>query len=222
MRAAILPALAVLALAALLAGCGSGSSHTPASGELALERAQLVQVSNGLHTLEAPVLREVAASRIVWPAIANGLPATLSGSLQRTVANASTAARALPEPRFMAHVSALTGPASGIAGLYESFSVLASQGWRLTETGIAAILHGTPAAASFARGNSSLYIDAIYDGHFDLSLLGKSLVSGYEKLGGSAAFGASLPPGEVTALAGAYSISAVRLEPHPGRAVSEG
>ena len=29
--------------------------------------------------------------------------------------------------------------------------------------------------ASFERGNSSLYIDAVYDGHFDLSLLGKSL-----------------------------------------------
>ncbi len=221
-RAAILPALAVLALAALLAGCGSGSSHTSTSAELALERAQLVQVSNGLYQLEAPVLREVAASQIAWPAIANGLPATLSSSLQRAVANASTAARALPEPRFVAHVSALTGPASGIAGLYESFSALTLRGWRLTETGIAAILHGTPAAASFARGNSSLYIDAIYDGHFDLSLLGKSLVSGYEKLGGRAAFGASLPPGEVTALAAAYSIPAVRLEPHSGRVVSEG
>jgi hypothetical protein len=180
-----------------------------------------VQVSNGLRALEAPVGREVAASRVVWPAIANGLPATLPGSLQHRVAVASTGARALPEPQFMVHVSGLTGPAAGIAGLYESYSRLASKGWRLTETGIDAIVHGTPAAASFARGNSSLYIDAIYDGHFDLSLLGKSLASGYEKLGGAAAFRASLPPGEVTALAAAYSIPAVRLQPHPGGAVSE-
>jgi hypothetical protein len=167
------------------------------------------------------VRREVTASRAAWPAIANGLPARFSGSLQSAVVSASTAARALPEPRFVTHPGGLTGPASGIAGLYESYSRLASKGWRLTETGIAAILHGAPTAASFARNNSSLYIDAIYDGHFDLSLLGKSLVSGYEKLGGAAAFGAGLPPGEVTALATAYSIPAVRLEPHPGRAVSE-
>lgn len=122
----------------------------------------------------------------------------------------------------MAHLSTLTGPASGIASLYESFSALASHGWRLTETGITTILHGTSIAASFARGNSSLYIDAIYDGHFDLSQLGKSLLSGYEKLGGAAAFEASLPRSEVTALDAAYSIPAVRLEPHPGRVVSEG
>jgi hypothetical protein len=211
-------------VAGLLAGCGGGASHTStsASAELALERTELVQVSEGLHTLETPVQREVAASRVAWPAIADGIPATPSISLQRAVAGASTTARALPEPRFMAHANTLTGPASGIAGLYESFSALASKGWRLTEAGIAAIVHGTPTAASFARGNSSLYIDAIYDGHFDLSLLGKSLLSGYEKLGGAAAFGASLPQSEITALAAAYSIPAVRLEPHPGQVVSEG
>lgn len=209
-------------MAGLLAGCGGGSSHTPTSAELALERAQLLLASNGLRALESPVRRELAASRTAWPAIADGLPTTPSSSLQRAVASASAAARALPEPRFMAQNVTLTGPAAGIAGLYESFSALASHGWRLTAAGITAILHGTPVAASFARGNSSLYIDAIYDGHFDLSLLGKSLVSGYDKLGGAAAFGVSLPRSEITALAAAYSIPAVRLKPHPGRAVSEG
>jgi hypothetical protein len=221
-RARILAALTALAAIALLAGCGGGSSHTPSSAELALERSRLVLASNWLHALEAPVRREVAASRAAWPAIANGLPTTPSGSLRHAVASASAAARALVEPRFMADARTLTGPASGIAGLYETFSALASRGWRLTETGIAAIQHGTPAVARFARGNSSLYIDAIYDGHFDLSLLGKSIVSGYEKLGGAPTFGASLPQSEITALAAAYSIPAVRLEPHPGRVVSEG
>jgi hypothetical protein len=220
-RAAILPTFLVVSLAALLAGCGSGSSHTPTNAELVLERAGLVQVSHELRTLETPVRHEVSASRVAWPTISNGLPSALSGSLRSAVANASTAARALPEPQFVAHPGGLTGPAAGMAGLYESYSRLASKGWRLTETGIAAILRGAPAAASFARGNSSLYIAAVYDGHFDLSLLGKSLVSGYEKLGGAAAFGAGLPPGEVTALAAVYSIPAVRLEPHPGRDVSE-
>jgi hypothetical protein len=179
-------------------------------------------VSNRLYALQAPVRREVAASRAAWPTIADGLPATPSNALQRAVVTASTTARALTEPRFAAQAATLTGPGAGIAGLYESFSALASKGWRLTEAGIAAILHGTHVAAGFARGNSSLYIDAIYDGHFDLSLLGKSLVSGYTKLGGAAAFGASLPQSKITALAAAYSIPAVRLEPHPGRAVAEG
>lgn len=217
-----LSALVVIAIAALLAGCGGSSSHTPTSAELALERAQLVLASSGLRALEAPVRREVAASRAAWPAIADGLPAKPSDSLQRAVHAASATARALPEPRFMATVSALTGPAAGIAGLYEGYSQLASRGWQLTETGIAAITHGTPTAARFARSNSSLYIDAIYDGHFDLSLLNKSIISAYAKLGGPAAFGANLPPRDVTALAASYSIPAVRLEPHPGRAVAEG
>lgn len=220
-RATIFAALVGLAIAAPLAGCASEKSHTPSSAELVLERAQLVRVSSGLHALEVPVRREVRASRVAWPTIADGIPATPSGALQRAVASASATVRALPEPRFMAHVGELTGPASGIAALYENYSQLASHGWRLTEAGIAAILHGTPAAASFAKGNASLYVDAIYDGHFDLSLLGKSLVSGYEKLGGAAAFGASLPQSEVAALASTYSIPAVRLEPHPGRTVSE-
>lgn len=180
-----------------------------------------MRVSNELHALETSVRREISASRAVWPAIANGLPVTLSGSLKSAVAKASAAARALPEPWFVAHSNGLTGPASGIAGLYESYSQLAYKGWRLTKTGITAILGGTPVAASFARANSSLYIDAIYDGHFDLSLLGKSLLNGYEKLGGAAAFGANLSPAEVAALAAVYSIPGVRLEPHPGRGVSE-
>lgn len=208
-------------MAGLLAGCG-GSSTTSTSPELALERAQLVQASSELRALETPVQREVGASRVAWPAIADGLPTTPSRSLQRAVARASIAAHALREPRFVAQAATLTGPASGIAGLYESFSALAAHGWRATEAGIATILHGTPLAAGFARGNSSLYINAIYDGHFNLSLLGKSLVSGYDKLGGAAAFGASLPQSEITALAAAYSIPAVRLAPHPGRVVSEG
>ena len=72
--------------------------------------------------------------------------------------------------------------------------------------------------ATFARANSSLYIDVIYDAHFNLSLLGKSLLDGYRKLGGAKAFGAKLKPGEVASLAAAYSIGAVRLEPHPGKA----
>jgi hypothetical protein len=175
-----------------------------------------------LNALEEPVRREVAASRIAWPAIADGLPVTLSSSLQRAVHNASATARALPEPRFMNNAGALTGPAAGLAGLYENYSRLAARGWQLTETGITAIVRGTPTAARFAHNNSSLYIDAIYDAHFNLSLLGKSLTHAYEQLGGRQAFGKTLTPIKAIGVALAYSIPAVRLEPHPSRAVGEG
>jgi hypothetical protein len=48
------------------------------------------------------------------------------------------------------------------------------------------------------------------------------LVSGYEKLGGPQAFGAALTQAQVNALAGAYSIPAARLEPHPGGIAKNG
>jgi hypothetical protein len=200
-------------------GCGSTSaSHGPSGRELALERAQLVQVSDDLRSAAAGVKREVAASRGAWPSIAAGLPSALPPTLKAAVGKASASAGALPEPPFMTNAARLTGPAAGIAGIYEDYDRLAERGWRLTQATTGAIETGPPPAASFARMNASLYIDAIYDGHFDLSLLGKSLLSAYERLGGPQAFGARLPQSEVTALAAAYSIPSVRLEPHPAGA----
>jgi hypothetical protein len=214
--------VAAAGLLAVLAGCGSTASHTPSSRELALQRAQFVQVNNGLRSVQGAVQHEVVASRTAWPLIADGLPQAPPAALQGAVGAASASSKALPEPPFMRNVGQLTGPAAGIAGLYESYERLAERGWRLTAASIAAIVSGAPAGASFARENSSLYIDAIYDGHFDLSLLGKDLTSGYEQLGGPTAFGATLPQSEVNALAAAYSIPAVRLEPHPAGATKEG
>ena len=90
-------------------------------------------------------------------------------------------------------------------GIYENYEQLAQRGWNLTEAAVQTIASAGPAGAtataastsaaqaSFEQANSPLYIDAIYDGHFDLSLLGKSLASGYEKLGGPGAFGARRP-----------------------------
>ena len=220
----------------LLAGCGSGSSsHAQSSRELALERAQFEQVSSQLSSLQVAVKREVAASRVAWPSIAGGLPQTLKSGLHTAVGAANARAKALPEPLFLADARKLTGPASGIAGIYENYEQLAQRGWNLTEaatqtiasadsaaTNATAASTGTSAQASFERANSPLYIDAIYDGHFDLSLLGKSLASGYEKLGGPEAFGATLTRAQVDALAGSYSIPAVRLEPHPAGAAKDG
>jgi hypothetical protein len=181
-----------------------------------------VQVSNGLRSAEGAVQREVVASRSAWPLIAGGLPQALPAGLHGAVGAASAGAKALPEPPFMRNAGRLTGPAAGIAGLYESYERLAERGWRLTEASIDAIVSGTPEVASFERENSSLYIDAIYDGHFDLSLVGKDLTSAYELLGGPRAFGATLTQSEIDALAAAYSIPAVRLEPHPAGAAKEG
>ncbi len=197
-------------------------SHSASSRELALQRAQLVRVSSGLRSAEIEVQHEVGASRGAWPLIANGLPRPLTAPLQRAVRTASTAATALREPPFIRDANRLTGPAAGIAGLYESYERLAERGWRLTDAGIDAIASGPPAIASFERESSSLYIDAIYDSHFDLSLLGKALTSAYAQLGGPPAFGAALTQSELSALATAYSSPAVRLEPHPMGAADNG
>lgn len=210
-----------LAAAGAFAGCGSSASPTATRPELALERTQLVQVSAGLRSAEASVAREVSASRGAWPQIASGLPMALSPSLRTAVGKASTSAAALPEPPFMTAAARLTGPAAGIAGIYENYDLLAERGWRLTNASLSSIVGGPPAAASFARDNSSLYISAIYDAHYNLSLVGKSLLSAYLRLGGPGAFGAALPQSELSALANAYSIPAVRLEPHPAGGAKE-
>jgi len=189
---------------------------------MALERSQLIRLSVGLGAAQGTIHEEVAAARGAWPAIANGLPPTPSPALRANVAQASAKAAAIPAPAFLAEPRSLTGPAAGIAGLYESYERLAPRAWKLTLAGIDAIKTGPPAAAQFARTNSSFYIDAIYDAHFNLSLVGKSLLSGYEKLGGARAFGAQLPEARMAALAAAYSIPAVRLEPHPAGAAEKG
>ncbi|HEY2630997.1 MAG TPA: hypothetical protein VGI26_01315 [Solirubrobacteraceae bacterium] len=217
-RAATL--LATLAALAPLAGCSS-EAHVSSHRELALQRAQFVQVSDGLRAVLNPVHREVSASRAAWPLISNGLPPTLDSQLRNAVALASAAASALTAPSFMAHAQELTGPAASIAGLYESYDRLSERGWRLTETTLTAIATGAPVLAIFARANSPLYIHSVYDAHFNLSLIGTRLAEGYAQLGGPSAFGPSLTQGEVNSLVSAYSIPAVRLAPHPGPGAEE-
>jgi hypothetical protein len=230
-RGVVLALIALVALVALvaLAGCGSGDSSV-SRREYALERAQFEQVADELHEVQGAVHREVATSRAAWPLIYNGLPERMSARLQSNVKAASDVAGALPAPRFMAQQATLTGPASGIAGLYEDYDRLAERGWRLTETGVSGIVSGPVSVQRYVRANSPLYIDAIYDGHFDLSLIGKKLLDGYEKLeklstkskfAGIGGFGAVLTQREIEALAAAYSIPAGRLEPHPGPATEE-
>jgi len=72
------------------------------------------------------------------------------------------------------------------------------------------------ARAKFARENVGLYIESVYDGHFDLAQIAKRLRKGYHNLGGAAAFAGSLTPAEVNSLANAYSEATARLHPHVG------
>ena len=167
--------------------------------------------------MRAPVSGEVAATKAAWPLIANGLPhdvGAVSSSAATVRAAASAARLPLPELFSEANARSLTGPAAQIAGLYRSYALLSEHGWKLLFASLSAIESGTPAAARFARANAALYIESIYDAHFTLAQLGKKLLAGYEKLGGSAAFGASLSDGEVAALARAYSEARDRLHPH--------
>jgi hypothetical protein len=216
--AALLLALSgVAGTAGLLAGCGgTGNTSTPAAERL--QREDLVAVSHDLRQAEGSAGGEMAAARIAWPLVANGLPAEIPPATRPALSTASAAARAIVLPPLMSEAQSrsLTGPAAGITGLFRTFSGLTERGWTLTGAAADEIEGGSPAAARFARENVALYIDSIYDGHFDATLIGKSLLAGYKKLGGAAAFGGALTQAEVDALASAYSPATERLHPHPG------
>jgi hypothetical protein len=213
----LLTAGAVASATGLLAGCvGTKHASTPALERL--QREDLVAVSRSLRQVEDSAAREMAAARIAWPLVANGLPASIPPATHTALSTAGAAARAIVRPPLMSKPQArsLTGPAAGIAGLFQSFSGLTERGWTLTGAGAEEIAGGSPAAARFARENVALYIDAVYDGHFDGGQIGKSLLHGYTLLGGAPAFGGTLTEAEVGALARAYSPAAEQLHPHPG------
>jgi len=199
-----------------LAGCGSTRSVAASPAEQRLQREDLVAVSRGLREAEGSAKREMTAARIAWPLVANGPPPSISTTTRVALTSASRAAQAIVVPAPMSETEArlLTGPAAGIASLFQPFQRLTERGWTLTGAAADEIASGTPAAARFARENVALYIDSIYDGHFDATLIGKSLLSGYRLLGGAAGFGTMLGEAEVDALARAYSPAAEQLHPH--------
>jgi hypothetical protein len=116
---------------------------------------------------------------------------------------------------------ALTGAAAGLAGVYELAAALVAHSWPEIDAAANAARHG-PRAAAFLRANANTYIIAVYDGHFDLSLIGKGLRRAYRRLGGPDAFGASLTAAQVRAIAAAYSPRSVRLRPHPWQSLVSG
>lgn len=202
----------------MLTGCGGASRQsTPAA--LKLEREDLAAIARALRAVEAPVTREVAATKASWPLIANGLPAdvrAVSGSPAAARAAASAAALRLPALLSEAQTRTLTGPASQIAGLLRSYALLSARGWKLLFASLTQIESGTPAVARFARANAPLYIESIYDAHFTLAQIGKKLHAGYDKLGGASDFGAALTQADVDALVRTYSEASDRLHPHVG------
>jgi len=203
---------ALLALGATLAAAGCGSGAGSSSADLRLQREDLIATARALSQVRPEAASEIAATKAAWPLVANGLPSGGQGRTQ--IATATRTARALRLPSLFTEQRAagLTGPGSSLAGTYRDYVGLAGTGWTMIEHALT--LSGS--GASFARANSPLYIESVYDGHFGLAQIGKNLLAGYEKLGGPAAFGKALTQAEVARLAAAYSEPAARLHPHPG------
>jgi hypothetical protein len=209
--------------AGLLAGCGSKSASNATTTPSAerLQRDDLVAVAHGLLQAEASARREIASARIAWPLVAHGLPPKIPPATLTALSTASRSARAIVVPPLLIKPlsRSLTGPAAGIAGLFQSFTGLSERGWTLTTASSQEISRGSPAVSRFARENVALYISSVYDGHFVGGLIGKSLLKAYTSLAGAGAtsvFGQTLTLAEVSALARFYSPASLQLHPHSG------
>src|ERR1700722_4954199 len=203
---------------AILAGCGADVSATPTG--LKLQREDLIARARALAQANSEVEHEVAASKTSWPLIANGLSQSASASANQVSAFAAVTKRAaelkLPGLFEESRARPLTGPASGLASEFRRFRALSAQGWRLIDYFAGKLAQGSPGPAGFARANSALYVESIYDAHFGLAQIGKQLLAGYARLGGAKAFGEALTESEAHQLAEDYSEERDRLHPHAG------
>jgi hypothetical protein len=208
-------AVVVIAIGAV-SGCGAGRGSTPA--ELKLQREDLIAVVRALRSSEAPVGREVADAKAAWPLVANGLPTNISPSVRPPIVAASESAAKieLPAPLQEEQAATLTGPASQLAGMFRTFTRLATRGWTLIDAMVGQIERGSATSARFARANVALYIESVYDSHFNLAQIDKRLRAGYRKLGGASAFGEALTQSELDGVADFYSEATSRLHPHVG------
>lgn len=210
-----------LGLTAMAAGCGTTAPKLSPHrlDEQHQERVDLALASRELERLEPSVQAEVRAARRSWPLVEDGLDGPVPARARTMVARAAARAQAIVLPAsFRPENYALTGPASDLASLVQRFNALAVRGWLLVLEAVQG--GGTVAATGFARENAGLYIDCVYNGNFDLGLLGKSLLKSYERLGGPAAFGSSLSEARVRRLAATYSPAVFEL-PHPGEALGD-
>jgi hypothetical protein len=204
------PLLLLCFVASILCGCGATARDTI---ELRLERADLRTITSQLSAVQRGLSAEVAASRQAWPSLYNGLPEPPPKRLQAEVARAQAALARVAAPAFLNEARGLTGPASDIGSLFEVFWALDHQGWTAIAATIQSIRDGPASAAGFRRANVPIYIQSVYDAHYDLSLIANSIKQGYEALGEAQAF-ATLTPVQINALSDLYSPSGARLEPH--------
>jgi hypothetical protein len=225
----LLALVALLAFALALPGCGGGgpklrspkgtlSGSSPAVRHL--QRTDLAIVGRGLLSVRSTIRPELAASRSAWPAVAHGLPTHVSLATRLAIARAVTRVRQIATPRFISYAGQLSGTAAAIAGLELSYEELALRGWMLTRVaadyGARALTgDGSPQAADFLRVNAALYIGCVYDAHYNLSLIGEDLKEAYAQLGGARAFGTTLRPAQVEAIARFYAPAVARLAPRP-------
>lgn len=227
------PVVPALAIALAIAGCGGGGSSGAPPGatkklphvsagprQLKIERDHLALVAQGLRGAETSIHQAVLAARAAWPAIAEGLPARVSPASQILIARALAGTQRIATPHFISYAGELTGAGAAIAGLELSFEQLSQRGWTMTLAAAQHLGPGarrtlSPTALRFIRANASLYIGSVYDGNYNLSVIGERLREAYAQLGGASAFGAALTPALVRQLAGFYSPAVVRLAPKP-------
>ncbi len=135
-------------------------------------------------------------------------------ALRQLIALAAVRAQGMYAP-LVAHGEEHTGAGSGIAGVYELGAGLVNHGLAQIEATLNAGKSTPPAARAFLRQNVDTYIISVYDGNFDLALLGKMLERAYERLGGPKEFRNALTRAQVAEIAHAYAPASERLEPHP-------
>ncbi len=210
-------ALLIASGAAAVFGTGCGSASHASEAGLRLQREDLIAAARALERSSGEVARETAATKIAWRHVANGLSSSPSAAEAADIAKATRTAAALQLPSVFGESSSsgLTGPAASISGAFRSFQGLVSRGWQMISYTLARE-RADRSQDGFARANVALYIESVYDGHFSLAQVGKKLLAGWEKLGGTGAFGGSLPRAEVERLAGLYSERNYRLHPHDG------
>lgn len=201
-----------LAIAGIVVAVVVGGHGSPTEAELGQRRAHLAYVARGLRRVESDVKRELASTKAAWPAIAHGLPTTAGSSLLARVATATHDAEALPSPQFVTLLDELVGPAAGIARLFRSSQLLLTSGWQHVNAALSSSA-SRASTAGFEQANSGLYVESIYQGAFDLSIIGESVEGNYRKLGGAKIFGAELTATRVGSIAATYSPRA-KLKPH--------
>ncbi len=187
-------------------------SHT--ATELALQRSQLALISRQLLPLEHAAQSEALAARATWPSIAAGLPAHPGPRLAERAASANAAAQALPTPAFVEVRHELVGAGERIAATFADFEMLTRRSWAHVDQALGALQHGPASVASFERANAGLYINSIYDAHFEASMIGEHVLSTYRRLGGPQAFGSSLTRAQVHSIYVTFSPQTLRLAPH--------